>query len=215
MVRQNAIYALLDDESSRDLIIKTAWDEDENIAFQDVRALNMADPSEARKIADEYLNKGVDGAKLRIAIKVKAHEFAQSPKDTESINKFISFCKERYFESSDQLLRDTIVFSLSDLFNKDALEFIINEDSVSTETKIYCVDQNYLVLINMLQDQPTAENIEFAKICTDIYPIKEIVNLINDAIINTDGAKTIVLAKYSEVYPANTSWDELYYCGRS
>lgn len=107
------------------------------------------------------------------------------------------------------MTRATIVFALSDLYNEEALRFIINEDTIENSLKTFCIDQNYLVLKEMLLNNPSTDDIQFVISCCNIYPIDQVLQTLE----NTQS--TLVIPTYPEVYPANTDWDYYYNLGRS
>lgn len=207
-VRQNAVYALIDDPISKNTVIAAVSSNDEDVAFQALKGLNIVDPELARSLADDIIEVGEDGARLRSAIKVKSYEYQAEPYSTE-IPEFISFCKDVYSSSSDEMTRATIVFALSDLYNEEALRFIINEDTIENSLKTFCIDQNYLVLKEMLLNNPSTDDIQFVISCCNIYPIDQVLQTLE----NTQS--TLVIPTYPEVYPANTDWDYYYNLGRS
>lgn len=236
IVRQNAIFALMYDEESFDILVKVVSDEDENVAFQALKAVNMIDPKTGSELADQIIKEKVDDDRFQMAIKVKAQEFQRNPGKTKDISEFISLCKELYQETDDQMMRFTTMFALSDLYQKEALRFIVEEESIDDGHKTACINQNYLVLKDMLDHNPTEDDIKFAIRCSKIVAVDEVVKSLKTAMASTKVSfsfeeltleeiypvKKIGYSSYSfedltfgEIHPAEKVWDESYYAGRS
>lgn len=236
MVRQNAIFALMYDEASFDILVKAVSDKDENVAFQALKAVNMIDPQVGSTLADQIIKEKVDDDRLQMAIKVKAQEFQKNPGKTKDISAFISLCKELYQSTDDQMMQFTTMFALSDLYQKEALRFIVEEESIDDGHKTACINQNYLVLKDMLDHNPTADDIKFAIRCSKIVAVDEVVKSLKTAMASTkvsfssdeltlgtirpsnkagEQAYSFEELDFGEIHPAEKVWDESYYAGRS
>ena len=213
VVRQNAAFAVMHDISSRSALVAAVSDRDENVAFQSLKALNMVDSVKAQELADDIIENKTDDVRLNMAIKVKAYEYQASPKQTKEISDFISYCKEVYVSTDDPMRQGTVIFALSDLYNEEALRFIVEESGVDSGLKLFCIDQNYLVLKEMLENNPTADDIQFAVTCCNIYPVDEVVTALKVAAPASRGSVTV--PDYAEVYQADKNYDYFYYLGRS
>lgn len=106
-----------------------------------------------------------------------------------------------------------MIFALSDLYNEEALRFIVEESGVDSGLKLFCIDQNYLVLKEMLENNPTADDIQFAVTCCNIYPVDEVVTALKAAAPASRSSVTV--PDYAEVYQADKNYDYFYYLGRS
>lgn len=207
-VRQSALFALMNDKKSLDIIINCVNDKDDLLSFQALKVLNMIDKNKAVEISDQIIRQErPDSEVYRMAIKIKSYEYQENPYKTEEINNFIKRCIHLYETSEDLQMKETAIFALCDLQNIDAVKFIVNESSIDHYIKAGCVNQNYLVIKEMLLNNPTKENIDFAIQCEKIYAVDEVVDLL----------KTMVKKDklvFDEINKANPAWAEQYYAGR-
>ena len=77
----------------------------------------------------------------------------------------------------------------------------------------YYTRRRFMVLKEMLENNPTADDIQFAVTCCNIYPVDEVVTALKVAAPASRGSVTV--PDYAEVYQADKNYDYFYYLGRS
>ena len=207
VVRRNLVWVFAENKDSIEILESLANDDDELLSFQAIKALNKIDPQKAQKIANGFLNDGIKGKKLHIAIKVKAREYKNTETTTTDMKEFIEFCKDIYLKNiEDQLLTDTIVFALSDMRKEEAIRFIVEEKSVENSIKSFCINQNYTVFLKLLNSDPSYETIELAIAAMNIRPIDKVVYMLEETIQKSENKSIFTALKYDELIPADDKW---------
>ncbi len=109
-VRQNALFALMNDKKSLDIIINCVNDKDDLLSFQALKVLNMIDNNKAVEIFDQIIRQErPDSEVYRMAIKIKSYEYQENPYKTEEINNFIKRCIHLYETSEDLQMKETAI----------------------------------------------------------------------------------------------------------
>ena len=205
LVRQNIVWALPSSEASSAVLESIVFEDDELLAFQALKRLNMDAPDRARAVADTLLASGAQREKLRIAIKVITAQLAQSEDPSEK-DQWVAYCMH-VFESSPSdsktdLMRDTIIFALSDLRYANALYEIINSSEVDDSLKSFCVEQNCKVLFDVLEGDPSPYDIEMAIKAMTIYPVDKTVDALKAAVEKSGEAYNLDAVLSQEANPA-------------
>lgn len=77
-------------------------------------------------------------------------------------------------ESPDQTVRDSVVFSMANMKDFEALQFIVNSPDIDEILKMGAIDRNYALLRDVLLQQPSAQDVKFISNCMEILPIQEL-----------------------------------------
>lgn len=155
---------------------KVALGEDERLAFHAIKILNETAPEKAIEISDTIMQnfKGTVTDKVKASIKVKASQLRNSSTANERQN-FISFCDSILTADGrmEEVVTDTVIFALSDVMSEESISYIITSDKIDNTAKVFCIDQNYSVLEEMVTKNVTPEKIEIVLEAMSIYPIVE------------------------------------------
>ena len=151
------------------------------IVGQSLQQIRHTDPKRALKLADHIIQDHTNytPAAVKIAIMIKSLYFedlvkAESKKDvTKEKEAYIAFCLERFNESQDSVFRDSIIFSLIDMQDFNAVKEVVNHPEVDDMLKRTCIDRNLRPLIKAVRSNPTKEDVEFIQTAMEIFPLKE------------------------------------------
>lgn len=211
-IKQNIIWALSeDDPKTVELLKEISKQDDELLAFQAIKKLNQTEPDIAIDISDDILNHydKQQPEKVRAAIKVKAEQLRQDASKGNEKNEFIQMLLDLFKGTDDEVMKDTVVFALSDLKDEAAISIIVLNKDIEDSIKTYCIDQNYSTLLRMVKNNPTDENIETVIQAMNIYPIKDLVSPLKE-VINKSNSR-ISKGSFSELIeqegnPVNEKW---------
>lgn len=157
---------------------------DDVLAFHSLKKLGQVDSSEAYIISKDILSnyKSKSNFKVSAAQKFMAQYFKKNnSNDQDLINNFIKVNSDIINTSKDNVLKDSSVFSLSDMMSKDGITEIINNKSIDRELKVFSIDQNCLTLREMLSSNPTEKDIEVVVKAMEISPLKDLLSDIEKA----------------------------------
>lgn len=175
-IKRNILINLSESSSDLTALEEAALGGDERLAFQALKLLNFADPEKAGKIAVDILESfsGDVTYKVRAAIKVKALHLQTESTEKERAD-FISLCDSILCgnKSNDSTVTDTVIFALSDMLSEESISYIINSDKIDSAAKVFCVNENYSTLKDMLGSEATEEEIETVLHAMKIFPIAE------------------------------------------
>lgn len=176
-IMHNAIYALSDDWYTSVILEEISDGQDDILAFHAIKRLSQIDGNKALHIADKILKNYTDfnEERIRIAIKVKTQQLAKNLSTTAEKDEFIELCQILYENSKDELMRDSIVFALSDLMDEKAISYIVLNEDIEEYMKICCIDQNYPTLLSMIQEGISKKSLRTILYAMDIYPINELI----------------------------------------
>lgn len=187
LVRQNAVWILSSSAQHCDTLEKVVFQDDEQLAFQALKKLNVVSPQRARSIANTLIQNEENGEKLRIAVKVISSQLAQSD-DVREKDLWVEYCMDIFSKtnmSKTDLMGETIVFALSDMHYSEAIYKIIEDDRIDKSYKVFCIGENAQVLTDALKNNPTNEEIEIAIKAMTIYPIDKTVEALKEAAANS------------------------------
>ena len=208
-ILQNIIWILPHSSATNKLMEYIALGNNDGLAFQALRRLNMDDSKKAVMIANDFLKNNIEGERKRIAIMVISQDLRKSS-DEKKKNRWVSYCNNelnKSVQSNDYSLTSTIIISLSDMRYIGALSYLIESDLVEETMKSAAISKNYKTIIDALSKEPTDKVIKTAIKAMEIRPISETIYELKKAIEKTENNYdlTIVLSKTAE--PANKSFD--------
>ena len=180
-IRMNLINAIsFNNKEDRRVLEDLIKADDGNVILLAMKKLSNIDFDSAVRISDAVLenHKTNNPDILRAAVKVKSQFFRESQKnnlinDSEK-RRYIDLCMELYEASYDNVFKDTMIFSLSEMKDYEAIKAIILDDSV--ELKMFCIDQNYSTLKKMFENNadPSEEDIDVLIKAMGICPLVEL-----------------------------------------
>ena len=152
-IKRNIIINLCDELLYINIIEDIARGEDEELAFQAIRFLYMAEPENAVTIVDDILQ-AFDGKvsdRVKAAIMVKALSL-QNNSTSEEINNFIQLCDQilNSEEGKNEDIVNSIFFSLSDVKREESITYILNSNKIDDSMKVFCVKEGLSVAEEMI-----------------------------------------------------------------
>ncbi|TCX48939.1 hypothetical protein [Dehalobacter sp. 14DCB1] len=209
-IKQNAIWALPDDDPLTIEVLTeiSKQESDGALAFQAIRKLNLIKPNLAIDLSNDiladYHNQQTE--KVRAAIKVKAKQFSNEKEISKEKNQFTQMCFDIFNTSDDQIMKDTVIFAVSELKDEATITNIVRNEKIDRPVKAYCIDQNYSTLLRMIKNNPTDENIETVIQAMNIYPIKDLLSPLKEAIDKSDSKNNFSKLVEQEANPVNEKW---------
>ncbi|MCM3134874.1 hypothetical protein M3629_19015 [Paenibacillus polysaccharolyticus] len=196
--------------------------DDDILAFNGLKRLSNINVSEAYEISKNILSNVQEQSSNRISAALRAtakylHNSGHTNLQKNSSNLEGSFIETSFNimkSSNDEVLKDSAVFAISEVGSQNAITQIINSDLIEKELKAFAIDQNFIVLKEMLTENPTKEDIEIVVSALEILPITDLVEPLTELIPHIGDVelkkridKVIVLAK-EEGISANHKWDK-------
>lgn len=186
-LRQNAVWLLDSSDESYDILEEVIYQKDEKLAFQALKKLNNEAPERALKIANTLIENKEENEKLRIAIKVISLQMVES-EDIGEKDKWVSYCIkvfDKAISENNESMSNTVIFALSDMHYEKALYEIIKNEKVDDAMKKFCIMQNYQVIINVLENNPSKEDIGMAIEAMTLIPIDKTVYVLENVVKNS------------------------------
>ena len=189
----NSIKA--DTDGIKNKLAEIAQSESGSAVYRSMVKLQQSDASMALKVSEKILENSshYNEDNIRAAITVKSNYYKElsmvdSKKDIEKEkSEFIDFCTSQYKKASDDKLKDAAVFSLMNIRDYDAVKAIILDPTIDEELKVACVSRNPKTFIDVINGNPTKEDVEFILDCMEIYPLKELAEPMREKLIpNSD-----------------------------
>ena len=188
-VRINLIQTLdMSSDENKDILEKIVKSEDGAIVIRSLITLQKDDPKKALSIANQIINSystyGEDA--IRAAVMVKSNYFrdlklAGSQKNVSAEKKnYINFCIRKFNASQDDVFKDAMVFSLIDMLDFDAVKEIINHKNIDHLLKTTCISRNYLTFAEVINNNPSEEDIELLLTAMEMAPIRDLVGLMRE-----------------------------------
>lgn len=168
-------------------ILKQILETEEGIAaFHSLKQISNISPTEAYELSQELLDNkdNISKEKQAAALKATAKYLKANKKNKiknykELQSKFIAQSKEVLAVESDMALKDTAVFSLSDIRSKEAFVEVLNNPNIDTELKIFAVNQNYSLLKEMLGTNISESDMAVVIKAMEILPLKDLETELN------------------------------------
>ncbi|MBO5321993.1 MAG: hypothetical protein J6B22_05245 [Clostridia bacterium] len=186
----NSIKA--DTDGIKNKLAEIAQSESGSAVYRSMVKLQQSDASMALEVSDKILENSshYNEDNIRAAITVKSNYYKElsmvdSKKDIEKEkSEFIDFCTSQYKKASDDKLKDSAVFSLMNIRDYDAVKAIILDPTIDEELKVACVSRNPKTFIDVINGNPTKEDVEFILDCMEIYPLKELAEPMREKLIS-------------------------------
>ena len=149
-------------------------------AIKSLKKLEAIEANNVMKISREILNNisNADVGQIKETFRTVA-ENIQNNADEELIYSVADDVLDGNYDSST---KDSIMFTLMDMNTYKAMKYLMEHPACDDIMKTGLVDRNYHTLIEMLGNNPTKEQVEFALKCMEIIPIKEVEEPIRKAV---------------------------------
>jgi hypothetical protein len=155
-------------------------DDDGLLAFHSMKVLNKLDIKIANQLAENILSNISNASKDELAAALKS--LAAYLKNVKSIDKNFAYLEDQFIQlsldliknSNDRYLQDSAFFALSELGSKKAMKSILESEFIDHELKVFAVDQNFMNLKHLLNNQPTIEDIELVIQAMGLLPITDL-----------------------------------------
>ncbi len=190
--------------------------------------LQKTDAKKSLEIANDIIKNREDynNAAIRASIQIVSNYFqdlalSESKQEAESEkSEFINFCTSIFHSATDEKLKDTTVFSLINMLDYEAVKTVINNPNIDFDLKITCISRNYKTLADVIENNPTKDDVEFIISAMEIAPIKDLApvieeNLLSNKNFNSEKLNNIIVSiekngfnadkKYAEKTP-NQDW---------
>lgn len=154
-----------------DQLLKIIENNDEELGFNALKSLYDLDTKKAYEIANEIIDDRKNKSKHQIsgALKIKSKYISEFDLDNEEEIKeeFINLCMnyidntiDNKKDADENSIRNSSIYVLRDLSDKNAIFKIINSENIEESEKVYCLKYNFDVVKNVLENNPSKEDIE-------------------------------------------------------
>lgn len=182
-LRTNLVHRMaFETPEAKAILSNIATTETGDIGFNALKKLKSTSTDNADDIELNVLRnyKNEDMLKVRSAIAVLAAKYSNidgiapiSETATEDKQLLFDVCAD-LMNTAGQVKSDSAVVALAGMRDIETMRLVINNANVDNIMKTTVVDQNSLTLTQMLENSPTAANIEFAISCLEILPVKDL-----------------------------------------
>lgn len=219
-IRMNLLNAVeMDSETDIKLLENIIKTDEGDIVVQAMKKISQINFDKAVSISDgiieNYQNYNNDA--IRSAVKTKSKYFKNMgnnvSKATLKVEKqqYIDFCFNMFKNIADEVFQDTMIFSLSEMFDMDAIKSIVLNDMIDRDVKIFCIDQNYQTLVKIITDNPSKADMDVLIKAMDLFPIKEMAPLMKDKVDSTSSTQqqqliSVISKIESQGRPATQKW---------
>lgn len=199
-VRVNLINNIIvDTDELKTELAKIATTEEGAAVMRAMIRLQNADALAALKATNTILSnkKQYNADNLRAAVTVKSDYFKElamvgSKKDVAAQKQeYISICKGLYATSTDEQLKNAVLFGLMNMLDFDAVEFILTEEGINESYKVACISRNPQTLAAKLGNNPTDAEIELIIAAMEKVPLKEVAPAMREVLQGTKYAARV------------------------
>lgn len=123
-------------------------------------------------------------------------------------NKFIDLCINKFNNTGNTVLKDTLVFSLINMLDFNAVKAVIKNTEIDYSLKITCISRNYYTFVDVINNNPSYEDVEFIVSAMEIAPIKELTDifknkLLSNSSFNSERLRNIINTMESSGFSAD------------
>jgi hypothetical protein len=199
-LKQTIIANVPLDIKDEQLILEIIKNDDTELAFWSLKRYYEINEQKAFDVASDILNQKrlESNPKTLSALKIYArylgeHKDIKNYKDLEA--NFITKSKNIMQDSTDKQASYTALFSMSDLKSKEGILLIINDKGISNEDKVGAIDQNFMVLKEILQNNPSEAEFSAVLTAMKIFPINDLIVDIENAAGSIKDKKLVIEAE--------------------
>jgi hypothetical protein len=146
------------------------------LSFSALKKLTLLDPAEASGIADNIMTNYASESDFRISAAQKS--IARALKESNNKDRkqmFVKQCAE-IFETGSSVTKDSSVFALSDMRDSNAITYILSNESIDRELKVFAIDQNANTLKKMISGNPSENDVRIAVDAMEILPLNDLLD---------------------------------------
>ncbi|WXR62860.1 hypothetical protein WG909_06530 [Peptostreptococcaceae bacterium AGR-M142] len=167
-----------------DQLLKIIENNDEELGFNALKSLYDLDTKKAYEIANEIIDDRKNKSKHQIsgALKIKSKYISEFDLDNEEEIKeeFINLCMnyidntiDNKKDADENSIRNSSIYALRDLSDKNAIFKIINSENIEESEKVYCLKYNFDVIKNVIENNPSKEDIENVLKANELRPFTD------------------------------------------
>ncbi len=155
---------------------------DDLLAFHSLKSLSKVDSTAGFEVAQKLLDEKdtISNDKLSAALQATSDhlkEMNQEIYEYEKLEKnFLEISFQLLESNPDLYIKDSAFFSVTDLQSESAIKRIMTNNFIDRELKVYSIDQHYMILLEMLEDNPEKEDIEFVLSAMEMHPILDFID---------------------------------------
>lgn len=148
-------------------------------SFYSLKKLSKLDSEKAYKISENIISnyKSKSGEEISGAILVKSNYLKEKNKKKLDVTKetedFLGEALQIFNETNDLSIKDAIAYSISDVRSEKTIKNLIKNYNLDKEVKMFAIDQNYMVLEDILKNNPSEEDIYMVIECMKVLPIND------------------------------------------
>lgn len=209
IILQNIIWILPESRGTDKLMESVALGDNDEMAFQALRRLNMDNPEQAVLIARKFIEDDIKGERKRIAIMVISQYLRKSDDEREK-DDWVSYCGKELAKSihaDNFMLSNTIIHSLSGMRYLGAVACLINSDLLDETEKYLAAAENYKTFIDALSDNPTDEVIEYVIKAMEFCPTTEVIEKLKETVKICEKEYDLTYILSLEAEPADRNYD--------
>ncbi len=209
IILQNIIWILPESKGTDKLMESVALGDNDEMAFQALRRLNMDNPEQAVLIARKFIKDDIKGERKRIAIMVISQYLRKSDDEREK-DDWVSYCDKELAKSihaDNFMLSNTIIYSLSGMRYLGAVACLINSDLLDETEKYLAAAENYKTFIDALSDNPTDEVIEYVIKAMEFCPTTEVIEKLKETVKICEKEYDLTHVLSLEAEPADRNYD--------
>ena len=200
-IRIALINTLTFEKNNLKILQDIVLNENGRITTNAMRKIERIYPNLALNISNKIINNHDDFGEYQIksAVMVKSDFFADMSFSMsydaleKEIGDYIDFCICMYNFSTDSTFKDSMIFSLMDIYNIRAVKAIISHSEIDSLLKKTCVIRNYNTFKMAFEKELTDETIRCIIGSMEIEPIKELADDIENKILIDNKYNTIEL----------------------
>jgi hypothetical protein len=132
--------------------------------------------------SDQLVSGALQTTAKYIKSKKNKKEYKELEKDFLEMSKSIMKDSKDSKGSKDTIIYDSAFFAISDLMSENSLVSVLNDPTVEEQLKVFTIDQNFMVLEDILKNDPTDEEVEMVVKAMEILPIKDLADPLENMI---------------------------------
>lgn len=166
-------------------LVEQAFNEDRYTAYQALKSLGRTNTEKAcevsRKILKDYKNANIGQIKESLNIISGAHdpELKMTEADIKLLYEVADYVLDKDYPTD---AKDTVIYALSRTNTIKAVEYIMHHEYADEILRTGTILENWYVLVETLENNPTEEDISLALECMELQPLTEVLESLEDAI---------------------------------
>jgi hypothetical protein len=169
------------------LLQSIVLEDEDQLAFQAMKKLRKLDKEMAFQISGEILSKYKIHSEDKISSALKATSYyiknsnnkvtlSNNSYESDFVNLSLDIMNSDKYSST---LKDSAFFATSDLRSENAILTILSQDNIDQELIVYAIGQNFFVLNDILNSNPTENQITLVIKAMEINPLTDLYDSLN------------------------------------